>query len=176
MTVRLIGIWAAVAACASAGADAQINQGPVKPGQPLIATTISQGYAVPWVHDTSLLHVGLDLAAPRGDRVFAVKAGKIVKDGQLGRDKAGVDWGAYLIVQNDDGSFSGYLHVNPILKSGSVAKGQQIATVFRDHLHLNDCLQLKGCQRGAFTNPDYPKGKFENSDIGKFYRKPKLKY
>ena len=176
MSVRLIGIWAAIAACASAGADAQITQGPVKPGHPLISINVTHGYAVPWVADNTLLHVGFDLAAPRGDRVFSVKSGKIVKDGQLGRDRNGIDWGPYLIVQNDDGSFSGYLHVNPILKTGNVVKGQQIATVFRDHLHLNDCLQLKGCQRGAFTNPDYPAGKFVNKDIDKFYRKPKLKY
>ena len=148
MSIRLIGIFSAIAACVSGGADAQITQGPVQPGQPLISTNVSHGYAVPWDADNTLFHAGLDLAAPRGDRVFSVKSGKIVKDGQLGLNKKGVDWGPYLIVQNDDGSFSGYLHVNPILKTGSVVKGQQIATVFRDHLHLNDCLQLKGCQRG----------------------------
>ena len=140
--------------------------------QPLVTWTVSQGYGVPWNVNPSLLHTGLDLAAPKDSRVFSIKTGPIAKTGWLGNYN-GVDWGNYLVIQNDDGSINAYLHIN--LGSGmspgaKVATGQQIGTVFRDHLHLNACTQIEGCQHGAF--PALTFSGRQKSELGKFFLPP----
>lgn len=148
-------------------AGAQIYQGPNKAGHPLINFVVTQGFGDLWSENSKLLHTGVDLAAPKGNFVFAVKGGKVVKTGSLGSSSSGMNWGQYVIVQNDDGTASGYLHVAPLVTKGAVSVGDRIGTVYRDHLHLNLCRSAKGCQHGAFPNPTFPSGSLRD-----YYRRP----
>jgi murein DD-endopeptidase MepM/ murein hydrolase activator NlpD len=147
-----------------------------KPGYPLVSGSITQGYGVPWSEDTTKLHTGLDISAKKDTQVFAMKSGVVKNRGWLGKSNTGIDWGYYLVVRNDDGSFSGYLHIK-IQKSyadnARIEAGDTIGTVFRDHLHVNDCRQIAGCEYAAFPNPTFTE-KF--GSFGKFYLKPRLSF
>jgi murein DD-endopeptidase MepM/ murein hydrolase activator NlpD len=155
---------------------ASLGQVAAKPGQPLSKLNVTQGFNVAWSQDKSLLHTGIDLGAKAGDPVFAVKTGTIEKKGWLGEGKVNgktVNWGYYVLVRNDDGTVHGYLHIREFIPSlpRRINVGAPIGNVYKDHLHFNDCMQLAGCQHGAFTNPTF---KDKGSKITKYYVKPKF--
>lgn len=171
-TILGIGLAAFGALTVQAG----ILQGPVRPGDPLLAWTVTQRVGVNWSEDPSLLHTGLDMAAARGERVFSVKDGTVAATGSLGASRAGVSWGNYVVIRNNDGSVNGYLHVvigGGITTGAKVARGQQIGTVLRDHLHFNSCTQVAGCQHGAFPALTFA-GK-PKSDLGKYFLTPNFR-
>lgn len=170
MRTRWSGIL--VGALVSAGVTsvaAQIYQGPLRPGQPLVVIQrISQEFAVDWSRNSAQSHTGLDLVAPKGSRVFSVKEGVVYKVGNLG----GTD-GQYVVVFNRDGTSNGYLHLNSSVgEKQRVSVAQELGTVYRDHLHLNQCKQANGCQHGAFPNPTFP-GE-SKKDVTKYYVRPRL--
>lgn len=173
---RLVGLTILSAALLTCAAQAQILQGPIRPGDPMISWTVTQRVGVPWSEDPSLLHTGLDLSASRGERVFSMKDGVIAKTGSLGASRRGVSWGSYIVVKNDDRTINGYLHVEiggTIREGEKVKKGQQIGTVVRDHLHLNACTQVRGCQHGAFPALTFA-GKLK-SDLGSYFLTPSIR-
>ena len=138
--------------------------------RPVPGTYISQEFNEAWSANTSKRHTGLDIPAKAGVSVVAVRSGTVVRIGQLGVDSNGVDWGAYAVVEGDDGVVNGYLHVNlSVGKGDRVSAGSQIGTVFRDHLHFNQCSVRAGCQHGAFPNGTYdePLGNITN-----YYQRP----
>jgi murein DD-endopeptidase MepM/ murein hydrolase activator NlpD len=140
-----------------------------KPGYPLASGTITQGFDVPWSVNPQQRHTGLDIAAKRGTAVWVMKSGTIVNTGSLGGE-----WGNYIVVQEDAGTVSGYLHLEllPYTKIGQrVTARTPLAKVFKDHLHINSCLQVAGCQHGAFPNPTFGRG-----TVGMYYRRPPLNY
>jgi len=151
----------------TSAAIAQIYAGPPRPGSPLVSyQAVTQKYGVKWSRNSSQVHTGVDLAVPKGNGVFSIKNGEVVKTGSLG----GSD-GNYIIVKNSDGSFSGYLHVVLKAKKGqTIVRGEQIGTVYKDHLHLNLCKQMDGCQHGAFPNPTYKDMPVKK--LSMYYRKP----
>lgn len=103
-----------------------------------------------------------------------MNSGVVEKKGWLGNDDKGRSWGNYIVVKEDIGTTSGYLHVEAakgVVETKRVKRGDIIAFVYRDHLHVNRCYQLKGCQHGAFVNDSFPKG-----DVGWYYWKPPLSY
>ena len=161
-TVTMLGSAALIAT--SAAALTQIYEGPVKPGNPLVGyRRISQEFGVDWSENSAQAHTGIDLAAAAGNRVFSVKQGVVFKVGNLGGK-----WGQYVVILNRDGTSNGYLHVNPAVVEGDRAqRGQEIGTIYRDHLHLNQCKGADGCQHGAFPNPTFPNG--SKSDVRKYY-------
>ena len=151
-------------------ANAQVYNGPVRPGDPLISyEAITQGFGVDWSRNPTQSHTGLDLATSRGNKVFSVKEGVVYRVGSLGGDD-----GQYVVIFNRDGTSSGYLHVNPMVnKDQRVAQGQEIGTIYRDHLHLNQCKQADGCQHGAFPNPTFKNHPKDN--VSKYYVKPRIR-
>ena len=123
---------------------------------------------VDWSQNSSQAHTGIDLSAARGNRVFSVKQGVVYKVGSLGGK-----WGRYVVIFNRDGTSNGYLHVDPeVVEGARVQRGQEIGTIYRDHLHLNQCKSADGCQHGAFPNPTFPTG--SKSDVGKYYVRYKM--
>lgn len=153
---------------AAVGVQAQIYSGPPKPGSPLVSYTISQGFGVDWSRNSAQAHTGIDLATPKGNRVFAVKDGVVYRIGNLGGDDGG-----YAVVFNRDGTSSGYLHMNvSVSKDQTIKRGQVLGTVYKDHLHLNQCKQADGCQHGAFPNPTFPNQ--PKSNVTKYYVRPSL--
>lgn len=155
--------------------SAGLGQVAAKPGQPLAKLNVTQGFDVAWSADTSRRHTGVDLSAKAGEPVFSVKTGTIEKKGWLGNSKIKgklVNWGYYVIVRNDDGTIYGYLHIREY--TGKLPQrinvGAAIGNVYTDHLHFNDCMQLAGCQHGAYTNDTFIDSK---TRITKYYTKPK---
>ncbi|MDH7973335.1 M23 family metallopeptidase [Sphingomonas sp. AR_OL41] len=141
--------------------------------------TLTQDYGVRWSDNASQLHTGLDLAAPKGAAVYAVKSGQITKQGSLGYSKvSGENWGNYIVINNDDGTASGYLHVEPTKSfvNNRVNAGDQIAVVYKNHLHLNYCPSVTGCQHGAFPNDTFPTSSYKatTTDLARFYYRPKI--
>jgi murein DD-endopeptidase MepM/ murein hydrolase activator NlpD len=154
---------------------AQVYTGPVRFGDPLIRHNgISQKFGVDWSENQAQAHTGIDMATPRGNRVLSIKEGKVQKVGDLGKDKHGEEYGSYVVIINTDQTINGYLHVNPSVRENQkVEIGQEIGTVFKDHLHLNQCKQADGCQHGAFPNRTFPKQPKRN--ISKYYADPKIR-
>jgi murein DD-endopeptidase MepM/ murein hydrolase activator NlpD len=152
----------------STSSSSGLYQGPPNPGSPLVSyQAVTQEFGVPWSANPAQVHTGVDLATPKGNLVYAVKDSEIVKVGSLGGD-----WGQYIIAENQDGTYSGYLHVVPYESSGNVVRGEPIGTIYKDHLHFNSCKQLAGCQHGAFPSPTYPN--MAVSEVTKYYTKPFL--
>ena len=164
-----LGLLAGFSAVCSSVILAQIYSGPPKPGSPLVSyQRISQEFGVDWSRNAAQTHTGLDLATPRGNRIFSVKQGVVYKVGDLG----GTD-GKYVVVFNRDGTSNGYLHLNPsVQKNDKVGAGQEIGTVLKDHLHFNQCKNADGCQHGAFPNPTFPNE--PKSNVTKYYVRPRL--
>jgi hypothetical protein len=143
-------------------------------GYPLVGGSLTQGFDVPWSANSRQRHTGFDISSPRGTTVFAIKDGAVVRSGWLGRDSEGQDYGYYAVVRNDDGTYTGYLHIRDLSgrASNRVRARTGFAAVFRDHLHLNDCRQEAGCQHGAFPNPTWPSGR----NVRDYYRAPSVSY
>lgn len=148
---------------------AQIYQGAPKPGSPLVKyNSISQDFGVPWSVNPAQVHTGLDLTTPKGNRVFSIKQGVVVKTGSLGGS-----YGNFAVIMNRDGTINGYLHLNlSVSNNQKVKPGQEIGTIFKDHLHLNQCKQVDGCQNGAFPNPTY--AKLPVSRMPDYYVRPRI--
>ncbi|RDV05960.1 M23 family peptidase [Sphingorhabdus pulchriflava] len=151
-------------------ATAQIYNGPVKLGSPLVSyKAITQEFGVDWSRNPELVHTGVDLALAAGNKVFSMKDGVVYKVGNLG----GSD-GDYVVVFNRDGTSNGYLHLNVSVKSGQrVDRGQIIGTVYSNHLHLNQCKQSDGCQHGAFPNKTF-KGQSRDK-FNEYYVRPRIR-
>lgn len=173
--MRISGLAAAVVAAAAlvlcSAVGAQVFNGPNRVGDVLINFVVSHNYNVPWEADVTLTHTGLDLAAPAGNRVFALKAGTVRRINSLGNDRrSGQSWGRYIVIANSDGTANGYLHIDPLVTEGqSIEKGQAIGTIFRNHLHLNACPEVAGCQHGAFPNPTF------KQDFARHYLRPQTR-
>lgn len=82
-------------------------------------------------------HTGLDLAAPTGTRVSAVKSGRVVFAGRDG------PYGNKVVVRHADGSEATYAHLSRITQDGgSVGTGEKVGEVGATghatgpHLHL----------------------------------------
>lgn len=148
-------------------AAAKVTQGPPMAGKLII----TQQYGEDWSRNPSeQLHTGVDLAAPEGTEVLAVLPGKVVAVKAYSNKTDG----SYVIVQNDDGSFSGYIHVNPsVSRADRVEKGQKVGSVYLDHLHLNLCHQERGCHHGAFPSPSFPGAK-SLTEMNNYYIKPSV--
>ena len=159
-----------VVAFAASAAGAQIYNGPVRPGSPLISyEAITQGFGDDWSRNPAQAHTGIDLATPRGNRVFSVKEGVVYRVGNLGADDGG-----YVVIFNRDGTSNGYLHVNAsVRRNQRIERGQEIGTIYKDHLHLNQCKQADGCQHGAFPNPTYPNQPKNN--VTNYYVRPRIR-
>lgn len=168
MNLKRVFVCTGLIFCAS-GLGAQIVQGPVKLGSPLVSfQPPTQEFGVDWIRNTAQAHTGIDLAAPKGSKVYSVKEGVVYKVGDLG----GSD-GGYVVVFNRDGTTNGYLHVNAaVSRRQRVAIGQEIGTIFKDHLHLNQCKQADGCQHGAFPNPTFPNQ--PKANLTKYYVRPRI--
>ena len=135
---------------------------------PVQGGAVTQKYGVPWSENPAQLHTGVDISAKRGQAVYSVADGVVYSIGSLGRSKDGEDWGGYVVVQNRDGSANGYLHLNQsVAKGQKISAGQQVGTIYNNHLHFNQCSSANGCQHGAFPNPTYPKG-----DLKNYYQSP----
>jgi murein DD-endopeptidase MepM/ murein hydrolase activator NlpD len=153
----------------SSATAAQIYAGPPKPGKPLAGyERLSQGFGEVWSRNSTQVHTGLDLVVAKGNRVFSIKKGIVYKTGNLG----GTD-GDYVVVFNSDGTSNGYLHINISVKKGdAISAGQVVGTVYKDHLHFNQCKQADGCQHGAFPNPTFLNQ--PTSNMTKYYVKPPM--
>jgi hypothetical protein len=97
-----------------------------------------------------------------------MKSGRIEVSGFLGADD-----GYYAVVKNNDGSISGYLHLKAKPPLGPIGAGQPIGSVVRDHVHINACNQVAGCQHGAFPNPTFSG---DVNSMTRFYSDPRLRY
>lgn len=111
---------------------------------PLASCTLSgYGFGDDWscctiCGDLPKRHTGLDLRAAAGDSVFAAAAGtvKLVYP-------AGTGWAQGMLLTHTDANnqafVTQYLHVVPVVSSGSVTRGQKIATIAdisSPHLHF----------------------------------------
>ncbi len=105
---------------------------------PASKTTISQHYGVTWSQNSAKNHTGIDITAPKGTKVYAVKGGEVTKVGSLGMSSTGEDWGNYIIVGHEGDQWTScYLHVKHSMRVGDrVEEGDVIGTVFKDHLHF----------------------------------------
>lgn len=155
---------------------------PASSGYPLEKKgTITQGFDVPWSANSSQRHTGLDVSAKKGSDVYSARSGTIEAQGYLGKGtvtkggkKVTVDWGYYLVIRNDVGTVNAYLHIDPQktwIIGSRVKAGEKIGVIWEDHLHFNQCLQVAGCQHGAFTNPSFPSSGVK---VTKYYVKPTL--
>ena len=89
-----------IAIFVASAAGAQIYNGAVKLGSPLISfEAITQEFGVDWSRNRAKAHTGIDLATPGGNRVFSVKEGVVYRVGNLGGDDGG-----YVVVFNRDGT------------------------------------------------------------------------
>jgi murein DD-endopeptidase MepM/ murein hydrolase activator NlpD len=146
---------------------AKATQGPPIAGK----LVFTQHYGEEWSRNpTEQLHTGVDIDARGGTEVVAVLPGKVVAVKAYSNKTDG----SYVIVQNDDGTYSGYIHVNPaVSRNDRVEKGQKVGAVYSDHLHLNLCKQESGCHHGAFPSPTFS-GTKSLSEMNKYYIKPRL--
>ncbi len=108
-------------------------------------------------------HLGIDFLAPGGSKVYAMKAGKILRCGYTQEDpmkKA-------ILVQNVDGTTSIYGHIDPTIRSNSVKAGEELGTVikstleikFPEHLHLGENSNTLNCDVITRSNGDWGWGR-----------------
>ncbi len=155
------------------GAALRSNQ----PVPPLgTSAVITQEFDQKWSENPTKDHTGIDIAYPggvnanKGKPVAATFGGKVVEVGQV--DRSNPAWGQFVTVQDSSGSYSTYMHVNSFVQPGAtVVPGQQIATIYNDHLHFNQCTQEAACRRGAAVppsgaiDPRYPNDPRINSGV-----------
>lgn len=121
-----------------------------------ISGQITQGFGVEWSENSQKTHTGVDISASKGTSVRSMSAGT-ARVGNLGGD-----WGDYVVIVEANGAAKAYLHLVPTVKSGQkgIRTGDEIGTVYKDHLHYNVCKQDAYCQRGALPtrtkDPKYP--------------------
>ena len=129
--------------------DAVISQYPID-GQ------VTQCFGVPWSEKSWKTHTGVDISAAKGTSVPSMTDGEVARVEPLGGE-----WGSAVVIEESGGMAKGYLHVNPTVSKGEIVKrGQEIGTVWADHLHYNVCTRVKLCWRGALpTDTEDPEHK-----------------
>jgi hypothetical protein len=151
------------------GPSPWLQSQPMSRIRPVTGGVITQRYGQPWSANSEKLHTGADIAANRGAPVYATSPGTVYHIGSLGKNSStGEDWGNYVVVRRPDGTAAGYLHVDKasdLKKGDAVVPGQVIGTVFRNHVHYNNCRNPDICQIGAVTPDVFRGGEYLPPDL-----------
>ncbi|MBR3963796.1 MAG: peptidoglycan DD-metalloendopeptidase family protein [Clostridia bacterium] len=95
------------------------------------------------------VHYGIDIPAPRGTSIYAVKAGKVLTA------KYGSGYGYYVIIDHGDGITSLYAHCSKLLvsKGDIVARGDVVALVGTTGTSTGNHLHLEIRENGVKKDP-----------------------
>lgn len=123
----------------------------------------SSGYKIPLQNYTissvfgnrnGEFHRGLDMAAARGERIYAVKSGRVIKA------EFHTSWGNYVVIQHEDGTTALYAHQQQsIVKVGDTVSQSQIigyvgstGNSSGSHLHFELC-EDSSLSQGMLVDP-----------------------
>ncbi|MDR2602791.1 MAG: M23 family metallopeptidase [Spirochaetaceae bacterium] len=113
--------------------------------------TSRYGIRVSPINGKTMMHKGLDLAAPLGAPVYAVRAGAVVFSGE------NAIYGNYVIIAHDDGWTSLYGHLSKIraIQGDKVAAGNVIGEVGSTGLSTGPHLHFELSQDGKSKDPAF---------------------
>ena len=116
----------------------------------------SSGYKIPLQNYTissvfgnrnGEFHRGLDMAAAQGERIYAVKSGRVVKA------EYHISWGNYVVIQHEDGTTALYAHQQQfIVKVGdTISQSQVIGYVGSTGNSTGSHLHFELCKDGSLS-------------------------